>query len=43
MRRLPSQDADGKPRPVVVLPFSTAAELTNNPLAGPLVPSDHLC
>jgi hypothetical protein len=30
---------DGKPRPVVVLPLSTTAELANNPLAYPLVPS----
>jgi hypothetical protein len=29
----------GKPRPVVVLPLSTTAELANNPLAYPLVPS----
>jgi hypothetical protein len=30
---------DGKPRPVVVLPLSTTAELANNPLAYPLGPS----
>ena len=29
----------GKPRPVLVLPLSTTAELANNPLAYPLVPS----
>jgi hypothetical protein len=30
---------DGKPRPVVVFPLSTTAELANNPLAYPLGPS----